>query len=66
MVYLQKIGRTENLRFRKISFELIYRESLKESGKVLSGVNDIKVKDTEDRYVVLELCSGIYHFVIQK
>lgn len=41
-------------------------DAIKESGKVLSQVNDIKIKDTEDGYVVLELGSGVYHFVVQK
>ncbi|HUZ57248.1 MAG TPA: family 78 glycoside hydrolase catalytic domain [Hanamia sp.] len=39
-------------------------DAIKESSKVLSQVNDIKVKDTEDGYVVMELGSGIYHFVV--
>ncbi|MDQ2863133.1 MAG: alpha-L-rhamnosidase, partial [Bacteroidota bacterium] len=40
--------------------------AVKESGKGLSELNDIKVKGSEDSYVVLELGSGVYHFVVQK
>ena len=39
--------------------------TIKESGKVLSQV-DIKVKSSKDGYVVLELGSGAYHFVVGK
>lgn len=41
-------------------------DAIKESGKALSQVNDIKVKEVEDGYVVLELGSGVYHFVVQE
>jgi len=41
-------------------------DAVKENGKVLSEVNDIKVKGAEDGYVELELGSGVYHFVVQK
>ncbi len=41
-------------------------DAIRESGKVLSQADGIKVKDTEDGYVVLELGSGIYHFEVQK
>ncbi len=40
-------------------------DAIKESGKVLSQV-DIKVKSIKDGYVVLELGSGAYHFVVGK
>jgi alpha-L-rhamnosidase len=40
--------------------------AIKESGKVLSQVNGIKEKVSEDGYVVLELGSGNYHFVVKK
>ncbi len=41
-------------------------EGIKESGKELSQVNDIKVKGAEDGYVVMELGSGVYHFEAEK
>ena len=66
MEYLQKIGKNENFVLEKNPFELVYRENLKESGNVFSQVNDIKVEDAEDGYVMLELVAGVYHFVIQK
>lgn len=39
--------------------------AVKESGKVLSQVNDIKVKDAVEGYVEVELGSGVYHFVVE-
>ena len=41
-------------------------EVVKEGGKDLSQVNDIKVKGTEAGYVELELGSGVYHFEVKK
>ena len=41
-------------------------DAVTESGKILSQVNDIKVKSSEDGYVVMELGSGTYHFVVKK
>lgn len=41
-------------------------DAIKESGKVLSEVNELKVKGSEDGYVQMELGSGVYHFVVQK
>lgn len=40
--------------------------AVKESGKVLSQVNDIKLNGNQEGYVVLELGSGVYHFAVQK
>jgi len=40
-------------------------ESIKENEKILPAVESIKVKGNEDGYVVLELGSGIYHFVVE-
>jgi len=37
-------------------------DEVKESGKGLFQVNGIKVKDTQDGYVVVDLGSGVYHF----
>jgi alpha-L-rhamnosidase len=37
-------------------------ESIIESGKPLSGNNEIKVTGTEGKYVVLQTGSGVYHF----
>ncbi len=36
--------------------------AIKESGKALSQVNDIKMKDAADGYIPVELGSGQYHF----
>ena len=40
-------------------------DAVKESGKILSQANGIKIKETEGGYVVLELGSGVYHFEVQ-
>ncbi len=39
--------------------------AIKESGKSLSQVNGIKIKDTADGYIPVELGSGLYHFSFQ-
>ncbi|MEP7230477.1 MAG: glycoside hydrolase family 78 protein [Ginsengibacter sp.] len=39
--------------------------AIKESGKSLSQINDIKIKDTADGYTPVELGSGLYHFSFQ-
>ncbi len=39
--------------------------AIKEGGKALSQVNDIKIKDTADGYMPVELGSGLYHFSFQ-
>ena len=41
-------------------------DAVTESGKVLSQINSIKIKGTEDGYVVLQLGSGVYHFAATK
>lgn len=41
-------------------------DAITESGKALSLVNGIAIKNTEDNYVKLNVGSGIYHFVIRK
>jgi len=41
-------------------------ESVKEGGALLAGSKDIKVKGMEGDYVVLEIGSGNYHFIIAK
>ena len=41
-------------------------DDIKESGKALSGINDIKVAGTKDGYVILLLGSGVYHFSAEK
>ncbi|KAA9035645.1 Bacterial alpha-L-rhamnosidase [Ginsengibacter hankyongi] len=41
-------------------------DAIKESGNVLSQVLGIKLKNSKDGYVALELGSGTYHFEIQK
>jgi alpha-L-rhamnosidase len=40
-------------------------DAVKESGKILSQANGIKIKETEGDYVVLELGSGVYHFEVK-
>jgi len=44
---------------------VVNAESIKENGEILPAVESIKVKGNEDGYVVLELGSGIYHFVVE-
>ncbi|MEO9004268.1 MAG: alpha-L-rhamnosidase C-terminal domain-containing protein, partial [Ginsengibacter sp.] len=39
--------------------------AVKESGKLLSQVNDIKVKAAVEGYVEVGLGSGVYHFVVE-
>jgi len=39
---------------------------IKESGRSLSSITDLKIIGTEDGYVKLELGSGSYHFTILK
>lgn len=41
-------------------------DKVKESGKALFQVNDIKIKDAAEGYVEVELGSGVYHFVVEK
>jgi alpha-L-rhamnosidase len=38
--------------------------SIKESGKNLSQINGLKVTGKEDNYMVVEVGSGVYHFVV--
>jgi alpha-L-rhamnosidase len=40
--------------------------TIKESGKNLSQINGLKVMDKEGDYVVVEVGSGLYHFVALK
>jgi alpha-L-rhamnosidase len=41
-------------------------DEIKESGKILSGANDIKVVGSQDGYVEIEIGSGVYHFEVKK
>ena len=39
-------------------------DAIKEGGKSLTQVNDIKIKNAENGYMILEVGSGVYHFVV--
>jgi alpha-L-rhamnosidase len=41
-------------------------ESIKESEKALSDVKEIRIKGKEDKYIIIEAGSGMYHFNITK
>jgi alpha-L-rhamnosidase len=41
-------------------------DDITESGKKLSAISDIKITGKEDGYILLQLGSGVYHFVAPK